>query len=87
MADPSWSKHVADVLRRNDIHFFATVPDYIVSPGAGASLGRSGVHGRHRHREKRKRSASCPAPGWAAGAAPSSCRTAGSATASTRWAL
>jgi sulfopyruvate decarboxylase TPP-binding subunit len=31
MADPSWSKHVADVLRRNDIHFFATVPDYIVS--------------------------------------------------------
>src|SRR4029450_9085302 len=31
MADESWSKHVADVLRRNDIHFFATVPDYIVS--------------------------------------------------------
>src|SRR5262249_45393205 len=31
MADPSWSKHVADVLRRNDIHLFATVPDYIVS--------------------------------------------------------
>ena len=31
MADPSWSKHVADVLRRNDIQFFATVPDYIVS--------------------------------------------------------
>ena len=31
MADPSWSKHMADVLRRNDIHLFATVPDYIVS--------------------------------------------------------
>jgi sulfopyruvate decarboxylase alpha subunit len=31
MADPSWSKHVADVLRRNDIRLFATVPDYIVS--------------------------------------------------------
>jgi len=31
MADPSWSKHVADVLRRNDIRTFATVPDYIVS--------------------------------------------------------
>src|SRR3990172_9358708 len=31
MADPSWSKHVADILRRNDIRTFATVPDYIVS--------------------------------------------------------
>ena len=31
MADPSWSKHVADILRRNDIRMFATVPDYIVS--------------------------------------------------------
>jgi sulfopyruvate decarboxylase alpha subunit len=31
MGDPSWSKHVADVLRRNDIRTFATVPDYIVS--------------------------------------------------------
>ncbi len=31
MADPSWSKHVADVLRRNGISMFATVPDYIVS--------------------------------------------------------
>ena len=31
MADASWSKHVADVLRRNDIRMFATVPDYIVS--------------------------------------------------------
>lgn len=30
MADPSWSKHVADVLRRNGIRLFATVPDYIV---------------------------------------------------------
>jgi len=29
--DPSWAKHLADVLRRNGIHFFATVPDYIVS--------------------------------------------------------
>jgi sulfopyruvate decarboxylase alpha subunit len=26
-----WAKHVADVLRRNDIRLFATVPDYIVS--------------------------------------------------------
>lgn len=31
MADQSWSKHVADVLRRNDIRTFATVPDYIVT--------------------------------------------------------
>lgn len=31
MADPSWSKHVADILRRNDILTYATVPDYIVS--------------------------------------------------------
>jgi len=30
MADPSWSKHVADALRRNGIRLFATVPDYIV---------------------------------------------------------
>ena len=31
MSDPSWGKHVADVLRRNGIRLFATVPDYIVS--------------------------------------------------------
>ncbi|MEK7386443.1 MAG: thiamine pyrophosphate-binding protein [candidate division NC10 bacterium] len=31
MADPSWSKHMADILRRNDIRTFATVPDYIVT--------------------------------------------------------
>jgi sulfopyruvate decarboxylase alpha subunit len=31
MADPSWGKHVADVLRRNGIRLYATVPDYIVS--------------------------------------------------------
>jgi sulfopyruvate decarboxylase TPP-binding subunit len=31
MADQSWSKHVADVLRRNDMRTFATVPDYIVT--------------------------------------------------------
>jgi len=31
MTDPSWSKHLADLLRRNAIHTFATVPDYIVS--------------------------------------------------------
>jgi sulfopyruvate decarboxylase alpha subunit len=31
MTDSSWSKHVADVLRRNSIRMFATVPDYIVS--------------------------------------------------------
>jgi sulfopyruvate decarboxylase alpha subunit len=29
--DKSWSVHVADVLRRNGISMFATVPDYIVS--------------------------------------------------------
>jgi predicted O-methyltransferase YrrM len=29
MADQSWAKHVADVLRRNDIWLFATVPDFI----------------------------------------------------------
>ena len=31
MADASWSKHMADVLRRNGIRLFATVPDSIVS--------------------------------------------------------
>jgi sulfopyruvate decarboxylase alpha subunit len=31
VSDPSWSKHVGDVLRRNGIRMFATVPDYIVS--------------------------------------------------------
>ena len=31
MSDAPWSKHVADVLRRNDISLFATVPDYIVT--------------------------------------------------------
>ena len=31
MADQSWAKHVADVLRRSGIRLFATVPDYIVS--------------------------------------------------------
>jgi sulfopyruvate decarboxylase alpha subunit len=31
MADPSWAKHMADVLRRNGIRLYATVPDYIVS--------------------------------------------------------
>src|SRR5262245_60766363 len=31
MSDASWSKHVADILRRNAIGTFATVPDYIVS--------------------------------------------------------
>jgi sulfopyruvate decarboxylase alpha subunit len=31
MTDSSWPKHVADVLRRNGIRMFATVPDYIVS--------------------------------------------------------
>src|SRR2546425_5377086 len=29
--DPNWSKHVADVLRRNGIRMFATVPDSIVT--------------------------------------------------------
>jgi sulfopyruvate decarboxylase alpha subunit len=31
MGDPSWSKHVAAILRRNGIRMFATVPDYIVT--------------------------------------------------------
>ena len=31
MADANWSKHMADVLRRNEIRLFATVPDYIVT--------------------------------------------------------
>ena len=31
MVEQSWAKHVADVLRRNDIRLYATVPDYIVS--------------------------------------------------------
>ena len=26
MADPTWAKHVADVLRRNDIRIYATSP-------------------------------------------------------------
>src|SRR5262249_16080916 len=30
MPDPSWGKHVADVLRRNRIRLFAAVPGYIV---------------------------------------------------------
>ncbi len=30
MADQSWAKHVADVLRRNGIRTFATVPDFIM---------------------------------------------------------
>ncbi len=30
MAEQSWAEHVADVLRRNGIRLFATVPDYIV---------------------------------------------------------
>lgn len=29
--DRSWSEHVADILRRNKVRIFATVPDYIVS--------------------------------------------------------
>ncbi len=32
MNDASWSKRVADILRRNGISLFATVPDYIVAP-------------------------------------------------------
>jgi sulfopyruvate decarboxylase alpha subunit len=31
MADPSWSKHLADALRRNGISMYTTVPDFIVS--------------------------------------------------------
>jgi sulfopyruvate decarboxylase TPP-binding subunit len=31
MSEQSWAKHVADVLRRNGIRLYATVPDYIVS--------------------------------------------------------
>jgi sulfopyruvate decarboxylase alpha subunit len=31
MVEAGWAKHVADILRRNDIGLFATVPDYIVS--------------------------------------------------------
>src|SRR5499426_2541778 len=31
MRDASWSKHVADILRRNSIRMFATVPDSIVT--------------------------------------------------------
>lgn len=29
MADEGWAKHVADILRRNDIRLFATVPDIV----------------------------------------------------------
>lgn len=31
MTTDGWHRHLADALRRNDIHTFATVPDYIVS--------------------------------------------------------
>lgn len=31
MSDPSWAKHLVDILRRNDVRMIATVPDYIVS--------------------------------------------------------
>jgi hypothetical protein len=30
VADEGWAKHVADILRRNDIRLFATVPDFYV---------------------------------------------------------
>src|SRR5687768_7828786 len=30
MFDPTWSKHLADILRRNGIDLFTTVPDSIV---------------------------------------------------------
>jgi hypothetical protein len=39
MTDPSWSKHVAGMLRRSDIRLVGTVPDYIVSRVFGAPLG------------------------------------------------
>ena len=32
MSDPSWAKHIADVLRRDDLRLFATVPDYPFEP-------------------------------------------------------
>ena len=46
MADQSWAKHVADVLRRNGIRLFATVPDYIVSHvlAAQVPMGRAVTH-------------------------------------------
>ena len=31
MTTEGWGRHVADALRRNGIHTFATVPDYIIS--------------------------------------------------------
>ena len=31
MDDQGWAKHGADILRRNDVRLYATVPDYIVS--------------------------------------------------------
>ena len=40
MAEQSWAKHVADVLRRNGIRLFATVPDYIVSRSEERRVGK-----------------------------------------------
>lgn len=42
MADPSWGKHMADVLRRNGIRLFTTVPDYIVSQSLEHLAGDAG---------------------------------------------
>ena len=64
MADPSWAKRLADILRRNDIHLFATVPDYIVCQVLETS-GPTRNASSSRPPARRKGSASSPAPTWA----------------------
>jgi sulfopyruvate decarboxylase TPP-binding subunit len=80
----SWSKHVADVLRRNGVRTFATVPDSIL----GQVLEHLRVDSDCRvvtvQREE-EGVGILSGRGLPVGWAPSSCRTAGSATVSTRW--
>ena len=63
MTEQSWAKHVADVLRRNDIRLFATVPDYIVSQVLDELWADSRVPRGHGDREKKRRWGCSPAPG------------------------
>jgi hypothetical protein len=46
MAEAGWARHVADILRRNDIGLFATVPREEEGVGllAGAWLDQAAVH-------------------------------------------
>ena len=59
MTDQSWAKHIADALRRNDIRYYATVPDYIVCQ----VLEHLWADRARRHATAKKRRWACsPAP-------------------------